>query len=120
MTGWLQLADAPIISPHPMAWMTADADHQMAQGDMAMPGLASPADLTRLQHATARDNEVLFLQLMARHHPGGVDMAAYAVRHTTTGAVRQTAVAMVDEQSRELVFVAFLLAQRNSAQLAYP
>jgi uncharacterized protein (DUF305 family) len=125
MTGWLQLADAPIISPHAMSWMMADADHHMAhgdmaQGDMAMPGLASRADLTRLQQATGRDNEVLFLQLMARHHQGGVDMAAYAVRHTTTGAVRQTAVAMVDEQSQELVFIAFLLAQRNSAQLAYP
>jgi uncharacterized protein (DUF305 family) len=100
--------------------MTTDADHHMAGGDMAMPGLASPADLSRLRRTSGRDNEVLFLQLMTRHRQGGIDMAAYAVRHTATTAVRQTAVAMVDEQSQELIFMAFLLKQSNSAPLAYP
>lgn len=117
MTGWLQIADAPVVSSHPMAWMMTDADHHMA---MAMPGLASPADLTRLQRATGRANEVLFLQLMTRHHQGGIDMAAYAVRHTTATAVRQTAVEMVDEQSQELILMAHLLEQRAGAPLAYP
>jgi len=120
MTGWLQLADAPVVSPHPMAWMMADAGHHMAGDDMAMPGMASPADLTRLQRATGRANEILFLQLMTRHHQGGIDMAAYAVRHTTTNAVHQTAVEMVDEQSQELILMSQFLEQRGSAPLAYP
>lgn len=125
MTGWLQLADAPIVSPHPMAWMMADADHHMADhhmagDDMAMPGLASPADLARLQRADGRDNEVLFLQLMTRHHQGGIDMAAYAVRHSTTTVVHQTAVAMIDEQTQELFLMAALLKSRGEAPLPYP
>lgn len=120
MTGWLQIADAPLISTHPMAWMMTGTDHQMTAGDMAMPGMASPADLRSLQKVTGRDNEILFLQLMTRHHQGGIDMAAYAVRHTATAAVRQTAVAMVDEQSQELVLMAALLADRNSSPLPYP
>lgn len=103
-----------------MAWMMADAGHHMDGGDIKMAGLASPADLTRLQRATGRDNEVLFLQLMTRHHQGGIEMAAYAVRHTTTTAVHQTAVAMIDEQSQEVVLMAYLLKQRNSAPLALP
>jgi uncharacterized protein (DUF305 family) len=120
MTGWLQIADAPVVSPDPMAWMMTDADHHMAGGEMAMPGMASPADLTRLQRATGRANEILFLQLMTRHHQGGIDMAAYAVQHTTTNAVHQTAVAMTDEQSQEIILMAHLLEQRGSAPIAYP
>jgi uncharacterized protein (DUF305 family) len=120
MTGWLQIAQAPIVSPRPMPWMTANTDHLTAGADMAMPGLASPTELRRLQQSTGRDNEVLFLQLMTRHHQGGIDMAAYAVGHTTTPAVHQTAVAMIDEQSQEIIFMAYLLSQRGSAPLDYP
>jgi uncharacterized protein (DUF305 family) len=112
LTGWLQIADAPVVSPHPMAWM--------AMGDMPMPGMASPADLTRLQRTSGRPNEVLFLQLMTRHHQGGIDMAAYVIQHSATVAVHQTAVAMVDEQSQELILMAQLLEQRDSTPLAYP
>jgi uncharacterized protein (DUF305 family) len=57
---------------------------------------------------------------MTRHHRGGIDMAAYAVRHTTTTAVHETAVAMVDEQSQELIVMAHLLEERGSAPLAHP
>ena len=85
-----------------------------------MPGMASPADLTRLQRTVGRANEVLFLQLMTRHHQGGIDMAAFVLQHTATVAVHQTAVAMVDEQSQELILMSYLLDQRNSAPLAYP
>jgi uncharacterized protein (DUF305 family) len=85
-----------------------------------MPGMASPADLTRLQRATGRANEILFLQLMTRHHQGGIDMAAYPVQHPTTNAVHQTAVAMTDEQSQEIILMAHLLEQRGSAPIAYP
>ena len=120
MTGWLQIADAPVVSPHPMAWMMTDADHHMAGGEMAMPGMASPADLNRLQRAIGQANEILFLQFMIRHHQGGIDMAAYAVQRTTTNAVHQTAVAMTDEQSQEIILMAHLLEERGSAPIAYP
>ncbi|MDT5210024.1 MAG: hypothetical protein QOF67_2439 [Mycobacterium sp.] len=57
---------------------------------------------------------------MTRHHQGGIDMAAYAVRHSTTDAVRRTAVVMVDEQSQEIQVMATLLAQRASVPIPYP
>jgi uncharacterized protein (DUF305 family) len=120
MTGWLQLAGASVVSPLPMAWMMADAGHHMGGGGIKMAGLASPADLTRLQRATGRDNEILFLQLMTRHHQGGIEMAAHVVQHSSTAVVHQTAVAMIDEQSQEAIFMAFLLEQRGSAPITYP
>jgi len=42
-----------LIAAHPMAWMSAEHDHHMIGDDMAMPGMASQADLTRLQRVTA-------------------------------------------------------------------
>ena len=47
-------------------------------------------------------------------------MAGYAVQHTTTNAVHQTAVAMTDEQSQEIILMAHLLEQRGSSPIAYP
>ncbi len=47
-------------------------------------------------------------------------MAAYVVQHSSTHVVHQTAVAMIDEQSQELIFMAFLLQQRGSAPITYP
>jgi uncharacterized protein (DUF305 family) len=119
MTGWLQLAGAPPAATHPMAWMHADSDHHHS-GPAAMPGLASPADLAALQRSTGRTNEVLFLQYMTRHHQGGIEMAAYAGRHTTNDAVRRAVMLMVDEQTQELQLMSTMLSQRSAAALPFP
>ncbi|GEM_PF-4340712 len=47
-------------------------------------------------------------------------MAAYAVRHTSTAAVRQTAVGMVDEQNQEVIVMAAMLEARGAVPLPYP
>jgi uncharacterized protein (DUF305 family) len=116
MTGWLQVADAPPASAHPMMWMHSPG----VAGSMAMPGMAGRDDLSRLQRSTGRQNEILFLQLMTRHHQGGIDMAAYAAQHTTTDSVRHVAALMVDEQTQEVQLMAILLAQRDAGPLTYP
>jgi uncharacterized protein (DUF305 family) len=91
---WLQTWGLSQASPGPrMAWMgsgsqadgpgTADAmsgmphtgdSHTMAAMPL-MAGMATDAELEALRHATGREAEVLFLQLMVRHHEGGVLMA---------------------------------------------
>jgi uncharacterized protein (DUF305 family) len=116
MTGWLQLAGAPPTGTHPMAWMTPTAaGHDMNATDdaMTMPGLASPVDLTRLQRSTGHANEILFLQLMTHHHEGGIDMASYAFRRSTTDAVRRAASIMIDEQTQEIQLMTIMLNQRH-------
>lgn len=118
MSGWLQLVGAPPNSPTPMAWMpgghTAHGEHT------SMMGMASPADLTRLQRGTGIANEILYLQLMMRHHQGGIDMAAQAARNTTTDVVRRVASLMVDEQTQETQVIQTLLSLRRSEPLPYP
>ena len=84
---WLQQWGLPQASTGPrMAWMAgsettaASTNHDMAGGHPMpglplMAGMASDAELDALRRATGRDAEVLFLQLMIRHHEGGVVMA---------------------------------------------
>jgi uncharacterized protein (DUF305 family) len=60
----------------------------------------------RITFFVRRPNEILFLQLMIRHHQGGIDMAASAPRETRNDAVRVTALAPVDGQTQELQIAA--------------
>lgn len=108
MTGWLQLAGAAPSSTQPMAWMT---DHGTDHHDhaTAMPGMATPDDLARLQRSTGPDNERQFLKLMTRHHQGGITMAGYAFQHSDSDAVRRAASIMVTEQTEEIQLMTLML-----------
>jgi uncharacterized protein (DUF305 family) len=137
LTGWLQAAGAPPVAAHPMAWMTtpdgaggADWRHGgqtqtmsmpgRESDAMLMPGMASRADLVRLQGMKGRDNEILFLQLMYRHHQGGIDMAMYVFDHTKTGFVRQAALAMARDQGEECALMTSIMSRLHVSPLSYP
>ena len=68
-----------------MGWM----GHAMATDDM--PGMATEAQLDQLSDAEGRDIDALFLELMKRHHEGGVDMAERAAEEADDQAVRELA-----------------------------
>ncbi|MGY0003637.1 DUF305 domain-containing protein [Micromonospora sp. I033] len=55
----------------PMAWMP---DGATAVKNGLMPGMATPEEMAKLRAATGREFDVLFLQMMIRHHVGGVHM----------------------------------------------
>ena len=103
------MADAAPASPHPMAWMMPG----MPDHAMGTPGMASAADLEKLQRSSGPANQALFLQLMTRHHQGGITMAAYAFQHCTNDAVRRAASVMVDEQTQEIQVMTTMLAQHQ-------
>ncbi|WP_040689920.1 DUF305 domain-containing protein [Nocardia vinacea] len=117
MLGWLRLADASPLSPHPMAWLHADAavshHHPSANqstGD-AMPGMATIAELDALSAAHGHNAEILFLQLMFRHHQGGLVMARAADELLTSGPIKETARSMFQSQSQEAGVISVLLTQ---------
>lgn len=125
MTGWLQLAGQPLSSSAPMAWMHANQPDVAVSmphhaPTMPMPGLATTQDLQRLQQTSGRANETAFLQLMARHHQGGIEMAAYAIAHSKTPAIHDTATMMVADQTEEVQLISVMLQQRGSAPLPFP
>nr|WP_198428517.1 DUF305 domain-containing protein [Nocardia bovistercoris] len=134
MQGWLQLWGKPAQSIDGyMGWMTdtrenghdhvggADhgsgggADHH-ANGPVAtMPGMASAEDLATLRQTP--DVDRLFLQLMLRHHQGGLPMIEYAAQHAETTAVRTLATTMAATQTNESQLITTLLTARGGTPL---
>ena len=85
-----------------------------------MPAMASPADLERLRAADGAQFDVLFLQLMLRHHQGGVPMATYAAEHAEMAQVRNLAEKIIISQGAESNYMADLIAQRGAQPLPPP
>ncbi|TFI40623.1 DUF305 domain-containing protein [Rhodococcus sp. 1R11] len=129
MQGWLALWDrAPISTDGYMTWMTADDSHGHSMGGMsmepgstdptrAMPGMASSAELAALRQATGTDVDVMFLQLMLRHHEGGLAMMEYAQTHAQSPAVINLAKSMVATQTSESTLMKQMLAAKGAQPL---
>ena len=110
MQGWLTLWGEPI---------TATGEHMgwMGMATPSMPGMASQDDLTRLHAATGPALDVLFLQLMLRHHEGGTSMLSDAAARAQVPVVRTLAQNMLGAQQAEAVTMTRLLAERGAAPL---
>lgn len=125
MQGWLSLWNAaPLPTGRYMTWM-ADTSSMpgMAHGTPGlptMPGMASAADLQRLQASSGGSFDVLFLQLMLRHHQGGTPMAQYAAQHAESVQVRNLAEKIVVSQGAESDYLAQLIAQHGAQPLPAP
>jgi len=121
MLGWLRLAGVTPTNPEPMAWMHPQpigAGHahggnvpSAPPATEPMPGAATRDEIYALAAARGRDAEIRFLQLMRRHHDGGVAMAQTAAVVLADGPVRQTAREMVTAQSQESGTMAVMLTR---------
>nr|WP_280264887.1 DUF305 domain-containing protein [Nocardia wallacei] len=121
MQGWLQLWEKPTVGPDGyMGWMTeTGGDHGMRHaGPMpSMPGMASPQEMAQLRRTTGPALDTLFLQLMLRHHRGGIPMTDYAGAHADTDAVRSLATSMGATQQGEMQLMTEMLAARGATPL---
>jgi len=103
MRGWLTLWHQPAVDPTPMSWMSMPpSSSHVTAGAMVMPGMATPGQLTRLTSLTGKRFDVLFLQLMIRHHQGGLQMCQYAHAEAKLAIVRNAATSMAVEQIDDL------------------
>jgi uncharacterized protein (DUF305 family) len=67
MQDWLRQWELmPTAMTPPMAWIPGGT--AMLSADGQMPGMAGAADIDRLEHAHGSQVDVLFCQLMIRHH----------------------------------------------------
>jgi uncharacterized protein (DUF305 family) len=127
MQGWLSLWGQPLLRTGGyMGWMSDAGGHSMNGTSMAagsdgtvavMPGMASTADLTALKQATGPSLDVLFLQLVLRHHQGGAEMLTYASDRAGDPVVRSFASQVGSSQSAEATYMTQLLSQRGAAPL---
>ncbi|MGI8693838.1 MAG: DUF305 domain-containing protein [Geodermatophilaceae bacterium] len=119
MQGWLRAWDLPVnTTATQMAWMSGQEAMDMTSG--LMPGMATPEELDELRALSGPELDVRFLQLMIRHHMGGVPMAEYAVEHAETEVVRRLAQTIVDTQSAEVLSMEQLLRDRGGSVLPRP
>jgi len=73
MRAWLSTWHLlPTGSAPPIAWVPDGG--RMVGADGWIPGMASPAEVAELETAQGKQVDVLFCQLMIRHHLGGVHM----------------------------------------------
>ena len=129
MRGWLRLWDKPAVSSAPMSWISGQASMtgmeetraaNLSSTDVQMPGMATPDQLNELWMKSGKDFDVLFLQLMIRHHQGGITMARYAAVHAKLDALRQAAEAMIYEQAEDIGQMLALLKAYGAAPLPAP
>jgi uncharacterized protein (DUF305 family) len=124
MQGWLDLWGAAALPlGRYMTWMADAPGHDHVEsgstepGVTRMPGMATSADLDRLRKSTGPEMDVIWLQLMLRHHEGGASMLAYAADHAQLPQVRNLAAQMLSAQAAEADYLRQLLAARGATPL---
>jgi uncharacterized protein (DUF305 family) len=112
--GWLQEWGVPQASASPrMAWMPGHAQIERTSGRTSlMHGMATDDELRRLRSAEGIEAETLFLQLMIRHHEGGVIMARAADALARRADVVRMAKSIEEGQRAEITEMTAMLAKR--------
>jgi uncharacterized protein (DUF305 family) len=109
MSAWLRGWGADQMSNQPaMAWMRHGPAGSASGGQM--PGMASEAEMERLRDARGRALDVLYAQLMIRHHVGGIHMVDGILVDTTRPEVIELATVMKNLQQREVAELRKVLA----------
>jgi uncharacterized protein (DUF305 family) len=117
MVGWLQQWGVSRNTHSPMSWMK---EHHELGPNGLMPGMATPGQMARLQTLHGKALDIFFLQLMIRHHQGGIVMAQYAALHAHEPFVRTLAQKMYNNQTTEIVQMEQLLRQLGGTPLPPP
>ncbi len=109
MQAWLNLWGLPLTGREPA---------MNAQGESM--GMAAQAQVSSLSLLPPKQAEVKFLQLMLRHHQGGVMMAQDILKTTSREVVKALATSIVAGQEREIKLLRRLLQKRNAQELPAP
>lgn len=128
MAGWLTVwvqPDLPDPGAGHMKWMSEGGNHSHSNGEggqtagavQRMPGMATSDEINKLRKLSGQELDVYFLQLMLRHHEGGLEMAQYAAEHASRGYVRNLAEKIVASQKVESAQMKDLLAERGAQPL---
>jgi len=132
MQGWLALWGLPATSSEVMGWMDdgAMSGHSMAgmhgvdpaaaAEGAVMPGMATETELAQLRELSGPAFDVLFLQLMTRHHQGGLEMAEYGAEHASEPAVASLARSIAQSQTAETTTMEQMLRARGGTPLPAP
>lgn len=136
MQSWLSRWDYPLDNPgEPMAWMQGHSDGHshggagtepstamdmdMGASGVPMPGMATTDDMNKLRTLQGTELDSYFLQLMLRHHQGGLEMMEYAndPNNVSEDYVRRLAQQMINVQQSESDTMTKMLETRGAQPL---
>lgn len=106
MQGWLTVWGAPLAGAEPVM-----------DGMGEEMGMASQEQVNALRHLPQAEAEVLFFQLMIRHHQGGVMMAESILQQSPRSEVARLAQSIVASQQSEIEYMTKLLQERGAEPL---
>jgi uncharacterized protein (DUF305 family) len=115
MKAWLDKWHVSRAGDAPMSWMPNGTKELTADG--RMPGMATDAELTKLNSVTGKDFDILFCQLMIRHHLGGIHMVDAALKLSDNADVVSLAKSIKEGQQREITIFQNLLTQMGGKPL---
>lgn len=99
---------------------TQDAMAWMGHAGEPMPGLATAEQVQQLRDLPVAEAEVLFLQLMIRHHQGGVDMAEAILARSDQPQIEVMANRVVLLQDSEIDTMNQMLEKRGQEPITDP
>ena len=103
MQGWLAVWGRPLAGAGPPMGGLGE-----------MMGMATVDEINRLASLSPAETEVLFLQLMIRHHQGGIMMGRQAQTRTRRLEVVRLAAAIVNSQQNEIDAMETMLRARGA------
>jgi uncharacterized protein (DUF305 family) len=92
MEGWLRSWGKP----------ATPSEGHGGHGDTEMPGMMSEADMRRLMEATGTEFDLAFVEMMAAHHQGAIDMAKTELKDGSLPEVTRLAQQIIDTQQDEI------------------
>jgi uncharacterized protein (DUF305 family) len=92
MQGWLRSWGKP----------ATPSEGHGGHGDTEMPGMMSEADMSHLMEATGTDFDLAFVEMMAAHHQGAIDMANTELKDGSLPEVTRLAEQIIDTQQDEI------------------
>ena len=106
-----------------MAWLdvwnvSQNGDTAPMNGNGSMMGMASQQDVNSISSLAVKDAEIKFLQLMIRHHQGGIFMAEDVLSRASSPQVKRLARAVINGQQGDIAAMTSLLARRDAKPLS--
>jgi uncharacterized protein (DUF305 family) len=92
LQGWLRSWGKPVMP----------SEGHGGHGDTEMPGMMSEADMRRLMEATGSEFDLAFVEMMAAHHQGAIDMAKTELKDGSLPEVTRLAEQIIDTQQDEI------------------
>jgi uncharacterized protein (DUF305 family) len=92
-------------------WLTdAGASQEMGHMGHDMSGMLSAEDLVKLESASGKEFDQLWLQGMTGHHDGAIDMVTM-IKNAKNADVKAFGVKVIADQSAQIVQMKKMLAQ---------